>query len=259
MNVEARVEADVQRLFGKYRGKVLDNDDPLFLGRILADVAAVQGMVMNWCMPCVPYAGPDVGFYAMPPIGANVWIEFEGGDINYPIWSGCFWGEGETPVVTAEPPNPMVKVFKTEFATLIMNDTPETGGITLECNPAAVATPLFMVFDSEGITISAAPAIIKMITEEGITLLYPPDVIAMTEDTIEVSVPPSTMTMTSETLATAAPAIATEAEGVVAIAAAGEVNLVAPAVGVEAAAILLNGAVEVNGVLTVDGQLPVLV
>lgn len=292
MNVAHRMGADVQKLFGKYRGKVLDNVDPLFLGRILAEVAAVQGMTMNWCMPCVPYAGAEVGFYAIPPIGANVWIEFEGGDVNYPIWTGCFWGEGEVPVVTPEPPNPMVKVFKTEFATLIMNDTPEVGGITLQCNPAAVATPLSMVFNSLGITISAAPAIIKMITEEGITLLYPPDMIAMTEETIEVTVPPSTLTMTSEMLATEAPAIETLAEGevsidaggaasvkaggalnlaaggAVAVEATGDVNLAAvAAVSIEAAAnvqvdsatILLNGITEVDGTLTIDGMVPLMI
>ena len=173
-----------ERYYGKYRGKVTDNVDPLFLGRIQADVAAVSGMLLNWCMPCVPYAGDGVGFYAIPPIGANVWIEFEGGDPNYPIWSGCFWAEDEVPEAN-EPPNPEVKIFKTQFATLVMNDTPEVGGITLECHPEAVTTPLSMVFDSRGITITAPPCIISMITEEGITLTYPPDVIAMTEDTID--------------------------------------------------------------------------
>ncbi|MGA2129317.1 MAG: phage baseplate assembly protein V, partial [Xanthobacteraceae bacterium] len=89
------IAAPYQRYFGKYRGKVLDNADPLMLGRILAEVAAVPAMRMNWCVPCVPYAGAGVGFYAMPPVDANVWIEFEGGDVNFPIWSGCFWADNE--------------------------------------------------------------------------------------------------------------------------------------------------------------------
>ena len=92
MSYVENLGSQFEKYYGKYRGKVLENDDPLFLGRILAEVAAVSGMTMNWCMPCTPYAGSDVGFYAIPPIGANVWIEFEGGDTNYPIWSGCFWG-----------------------------------------------------------------------------------------------------------------------------------------------------------------------
>ena len=78
-------------LFGKYRGKVEDDIDPLGMGRLRVSVPALAGGGhSSWALPCVPYAGRDVGFYALPPIGANVWVEFEGGDLNYPIWSGCF-------------------------------------------------------------------------------------------------------------------------------------------------------------------------
>jgi Type VI secretion system/phage-baseplate injector OB domain len=258
-----------EKYYGKYRGKVLENDDPLFLGRILADVAAVSGMTMNWCMPCTPYAGSDVGFYAIPPIGANVWIEFEGGDTNYPIWSGCFWAEGEVPT-GGEPVNPMVKVFKTAFATFIMDDTPEVGGITLECHPASVTVPLSMKFDSTGITILAPPATIKMITEEGITLSFPPDVIAMTEETIEITVPPSTFTINSGVIELEAPAVNTTAEGVIGIEAGGEVSIeatgmvsvaslaevsVASAINVmvNSPTVVIDGAVDINGALEVTG------
>jgi hypothetical protein len=242
-----------ERYYGKYRGKVLDNLDPLFLGRILANVAAVQGMRLNWCMPCVPYAGEGVGFYAIPPIDANVWIEFEGGDPNYPIWSGCFWGEDEVPTGAPGPPNPEVKVFKTQYATLVMNDTPEVGGITIECHAEAVATPLSIIFNSAGITISAEPAVIKMITEEGITLTYPPDTIAMTADTIEITVPPSAMTVTSE-------AIAIDSALDVNVAAAGAVSIEAGAdASISSATILLDGVVSVEGGLLVDEMVPVLI
>ncbi len=66
----------------------------------------------GWCLPCVPYAGPDVGFFFVPSAGAAVWIEFEGGDVSQPIWTGCFWRTGELPseanpttrgIVTAAP------------------------------------------------------------------------------------------------------------------------------------------------------------
>ena len=76
------------RLFGKYRGIVTDNKDPEKLGRIQASVPAVPGMQTNWANPCAPYAGLNVGFYAIPPVGAKVWIEFESGAPDYPIWSG---------------------------------------------------------------------------------------------------------------------------------------------------------------------------
>jgi uncharacterized protein involved in type VI secretion and phage assembly len=80
---------------GKYRGRVEDNNDPLKLGRIQALVPAVDGTTTNWALPCAPYADPHAGVLLLPPVGSLVWIEFEAGDPNSPIWSGCFWERTE--------------------------------------------------------------------------------------------------------------------------------------------------------------------
>ena len=84
----------MSEFYGKYRGKVENNVDPLQQGRVQVTVPAVLGDGrLSWAMPCAPYAGSQVGFFAVPPVGANVWVEFEAGDPDYPIWSGCFWGK----------------------------------------------------------------------------------------------------------------------------------------------------------------------
>ena len=76
--------------FGKYRGKVENNVDPSQLGRLQVSVPAVLGSGQNsWAMPCTPYAGSSVGWFALPPVNSDVWVEFEQGDPDYPIWSGC--------------------------------------------------------------------------------------------------------------------------------------------------------------------------
>lgn len=85
------------RYFGKYRGTVVDNDDETDRGRLLVKVPAVLGDSAVWAIPCVPYAGDNVGTYIVPEKDDGVWIEFEGGDPSYPIWSGCFWADGEPP------------------------------------------------------------------------------------------------------------------------------------------------------------------
>lgn len=88
------------RFFGKYRGVVTDVDAATM--RIRATVPAVLGEAPSgWCQPCVPYAGPQVGFFFLPEPGTGVWIEFEAGDVSYPIWSGCFWHAGEVPAEAA--------------------------------------------------------------------------------------------------------------------------------------------------------------
>ena len=82
-----------KRFYGKYRGTVIQNIDPEFRGRIMCEVPDVLGVVpSSWCEACVPLAGPTgppMGAYFVPPIGAGVWVEFEQGDPNKPIWSGC--------------------------------------------------------------------------------------------------------------------------------------------------------------------------
>lgn len=105
--------------FGKYRGTVSDNSDPTNRGRIKVKVPAVLGSLESWAMPCVPYAGQGVGFYSLPAAGTGVWIEFEAGDPSYPIWSGCFWGDGELP----DSSGASVKIWKTDKVTFRIDDS----------------------------------------------------------------------------------------------------------------------------------------
>lgn len=89
------VETLNQTFYGKYRGKVVDTADSTKRGRLKVTVPAVMGDQQVWAMPCVPYAGAQIGFFALPPVDSAVWVEFEGGNISQPIWAGCFWQDGE--------------------------------------------------------------------------------------------------------------------------------------------------------------------
>jgi len=103
------------RYFGKYRGLVEEIEDPENLGRIRARVPEVLGeqQVSAWALPSVPYAGPDQGFFMIPPTGAGVWIEFEAGDVSRPIWSGCWWGSNNLPEdVESTRATPPVKIIR---------------------------------------------------------------------------------------------------------------------------------------------------
>jgi uncharacterized protein involved in type VI secretion and phage assembly len=121
----------MKQFFGKYRGKVENNIDPMKQGRIQVSVPAVLGDGrLSWAMPCAPYAGGGAGFFAVPPVGANVWVEFEGGDTDYPILSGCFWGTGEA--LTLSGIADEKKVLKTSTAAITLDDTPGAGGVKIE-------------------------------------------------------------------------------------------------------------------------------
>lgn len=127
-----------QEYFGKYRGVVTDTKDPLMIGRVRARVPDVMGdKESSWAMPCAPFGGSGMGFFALPKTGAGVWIEFEHGDPDYPIWAGCWWGSvSEMPPTLSSPPPSSKKVMlKTEGGhTILMDDTSGTGGITLEAS-----------------------------------------------------------------------------------------------------------------------------
>ena len=83
--------APAQKYYGKYRGVVVNNIDPEKRGRLLAIVPDVSSLFpTSWAMPCFPVGGIQMGIFTVPLIGAGVWIEFEQGDPDYPIWVGCF-------------------------------------------------------------------------------------------------------------------------------------------------------------------------
>ncbi|MBE7451078.1 MAG: hypothetical protein HS111_19945 [Kofleriaceae bacterium] len=87
------------RFYGKYEGVVEATDDRRELGRIRARVPAVLGpeLLTGWALPCAPFGGgAGRGFLALPEPGDTVWIEFAGGDVSRPIWSGAFWGAPES-------------------------------------------------------------------------------------------------------------------------------------------------------------------
>jgi uncharacterized protein involved in type VI secretion and phage assembly len=107
------------QFFGKYRGLVTENHDDLKRGRVQVQVPQVLGLQTVWALPCVAYAGKDVGLFAMPKIGTVVWVEFEAGDPSFPIWTGCSWALGDIADADAVP---TVKFFKTDKFTIRIDD-----------------------------------------------------------------------------------------------------------------------------------------
>jgi len=110
------IEEQQNRHFGKYGATVADKDDPENMGRIRANIPLIlQDQTSTWALPCAPYFGIDAGFFAVPPVGAGVWIEFEAGDVSRPIWSGGWWPRGDAPrPEEGRAGNQATKVFKTE-------------------------------------------------------------------------------------------------------------------------------------------------
>jgi uncharacterized protein involved in type VI secretion and phage assembly len=142
------------QFLGKYRAQVIENVDPLETGRILVQVPDVSNVLPStWALPCLPYAGIQSGMYVVPEIGSTVWVEFEQGNPDYPIWVGCFWGSAaDVPALAlATPPGVPQLLIQTPLQnSLMISDLPgPTGGILLKSTTGA----LISISDT-GITIS---------------------------------------------------------------------------------------------------------
>lgn len=151
----------MSKFYGKYRGKVDQNIDPEQRGRIQVTVADV--VEKGWAMPCVPYTGKLAGFYAIPAVGSYVWVEFEGGNPDYPIWTGCFWMPTDLPpaLALATPATvPHIHLQTPQQNAIIISDVPgPTGGIMLK---SATGKAMIIVNDTH-ILITNGTATIEMI------------------------------------------------------------------------------------------------
>ena len=148
--------------FGLFRGTCVNNIDPMQMGRIQVLVPSIGLPPSSWAMPCLPVTGTQAGVFAVPPIGAGVWVEFEGGDPDYPVWVGGFYSPADVPAAARVVP-PGVSGFT--FQTLLSNsitisDTPgPTGGILIKTTTGAMIS-----VSDVGITISNGKgAVISMV------------------------------------------------------------------------------------------------
>jgi type VI secretion system (T6SS) baseplate-like injector VgrG len=138
MSEDAAESEGLRRYYGKYRGTVISNVDPEQRGRIMALVPDVLGLTpSSWAMPCVPIAGKQEGVYLVPQVGAGVWMEFEQGDPDYPIWVGGFWGAfAEVPqAALAPPPIPPGQ-------TIVMQTTLQHLFLISDATPVPVSAPV---------------------------------------------------------------------------------------------------------------------
>lgn len=73
--------------YGKYRGVVKEINDPEKRGRIRVECPTALGKQLSaWALPNFP---PNQA--SLPSKDSLVWIEFEGGRIDSPIWTGVFY------------------------------------------------------------------------------------------------------------------------------------------------------------------------
>jgi type VI secretion system (T6SS) baseplate-like injector VgrG len=162
-------QAQARTFYGKFRGTVVNNVDPMQRGRLQLEVPDVTGFTPTaWAEACVPLAGPSgppMGVYMVPPIGAGVWVEFEQGDPSKPVWVGCRWGlpsDIPTLALAGIPASPNICLQTLGQQTLMLSDappSPATGGIVLKSLTGAM-----LVVNDAGIFINNGKGAAIMMT-----------------------------------------------------------------------------------------------
>jgi hypothetical protein len=158
--------SEKKKFYGKYRGTVFDNADPEFRARIIAMVPDVSSLLpTSWALPCAPMATLQGGTFVVPNIGDAVWIEFEHGDPDYPIWTGGYWSATTAPLLSklAPPATPQI-IFQTLLGSgLVVSDTPIPPmigpGVLLLGGPDA-----YIAVSADGIQIFAPSIVINGVT-----------------------------------------------------------------------------------------------
>lgn len=161
-----RVERLESQYYGKYRGVVIDNLDPAHLGRVRVWVPSLfptdgnaqptdtaDPSVSDWAWPCVPFGGlAEQGGFFVPEKNAKVWVEYEEGNLDSPIWVGTFWsapgGTSEIPTEAQDMPGdaPQRRVLKTPSGHLLQFcDVPGKESITVRHKDGAT-----LVMDEKG-------------------------------------------------------------------------------------------------------------
>jgi uncharacterized protein involved in type VI secretion and phage assembly len=161
--------------YGKYRGIVRGNDEGR--GRIRVEMPEFEGEIV--ALPSVPYAGDGVGLFLVPPENASVWVEFEAGNPEKPIWSGCFWEESDS--LPADNESPDLKVLKTDKGTITIDDS-GSGSLTIE-----TLADVKVEMTSSGIVITSKTGTSIEITNGQATIKFQGPKVSINDQALEVT------------------------------------------------------------------------
>ena len=158
----------IKKYFGKYRGMVINNIDPMQMGRLMVQVPDMAGLTPStWAMPCFPVTGRQMGLWVLPLIGSGVWVEFEGGEPDHPIWSGCYPGSaGDVPALAlaGNPASPSIVLQTGMQNTIMISDMagPMGGILPKTMSGAMIAINIAGITISNGkgaVIVLAAPTV----------------------------------------------------------------------------------------------------
>jgi uncharacterized protein involved in type VI secretion and phage assembly len=185
-------DEDRQTFPGLYVGTVEEVNE-LGLGRIRVSFPSIPDLEA-WARPCFPY-----GHFFVPQPQDKVWIAFEGGDPNYPVWLGIWYPEGTVPPPADETHDsePVQRLIRSASGHLLLfDDTKDATKIAV--NSAGGHSLVFDdTRDKEGIVLTVGSNTITLDNEK-IELKVGGSTITLKNEKIELKVDGSTITLKAD-------------------------------------------------------------
>jgi hypothetical protein len=213
-NLETSVEESKKKYYGVTVGKVINPLDPMMLGRVQVQLPFIDSLDLSpWARIALPMAGILHGTYFIPNLNDEVLVAFEHGDVNAPYIIGSLWNAMAPPPLQS--PIPQIRAIRTLAGNqIVFTEVPPS--VTLQTGPTPPAvmpsppTPTgpyqTIMMSTAGIQIMS-PTPIQIMSPAGIQIVAGANIINLTPDGITITGTPNLNLAAAGTLNIAAPAV----------------------------------------------------
>jgi len=213
-NLETSVEESKKKYYGVTVGKVINPLDPMMLGRVQVQLPFIDSLDLSpWARIALPMAGMLHGTYFIPNLNDEVLVAFEHGDVNAPYIIGSLWNAMAPPPLQS--PIPQIRAIRTlagnqivftEVPPSVTIQTAPTPPSVLPSPPSPTGPYQTIMMSTAGIQIMS-PTPIQIMSPAGIQIVAGTNIINLTPDGITITGTPNLNLAAAGTLNIAAPAV----------------------------------------------------
>jgi uncharacterized protein involved in type VI secretion and phage assembly len=169
--MSTRLRTPDPRFLALHVGVVTQRDDPEQVGRVRVRIPGLVEPESAWALPLGTGMGgaADHGFFAVPPLGAEVGVLFHGGMVERPYYLGGAWGRGEPPAEARVTP-PDNRVIATPTFRIELDEA--AGGRRMKLTNTKTGDHLVFDAETNSVVLSGTTAI-TIRAEGAITLDAP--------------------------------------------------------------------------------------
>ena len=203
-SVDQSIDDLKKKFFGVTTGRVINQLDPLTLGRVQVQLPFIDAIDMSpWARVVTPMAGQLAGHYFIPNVGDDVLVAFEHGDVNVPYVIGSLWSVMAPPPMPS--PMPQIRAIRTLTGNqIVLTEAPPS--ITIQTAPTGPYQ-----------TIAMNPTGVQVATPTMVSIMVGTTTVVVTPSAVNVQVGSTTLAVTPGAITMHAPTISLVADGTVTV------------------------------------------